>query len=178
MSSNQSPVFPTRHFSDYGFDSQFDYFQVLEEARGRQREALSRSIDSFRFKLHKPISVPSQHSPTASPCHSQKKKKKKLRWWNKAFVFFKWHIKKPLSNHGEDDRDVHEARARAFRAAASGPLYMTDCGPTPHRMLGSRPSLSPAGSGCRSPYVSLRELNMEQHWQTMSGSASPIYLVT
>ncbi|KAK7836409.1 hypothetical protein CFP56_022561 [Quercus suber] len=56
--SNKSPIFPMpepQHFSDYGFDPQIDYFQVLEEARKHKRET-TRSIDSIHFKLQKPIS--------------------------------------------------------------------------------------------------------------------------
>ncbi|KAL9686190.1 hypothetical protein QQ045_023645 [Rhodiola kirilowii] len=167
--SNKSPVFPMpepHHFSDYGFDPQFDYFQVLEETRNQEREASSRSIDSIRFKLQKPNSDDVIRTP------QKKKTKKKRRWWSKAFMMcfnFNWSTKSRFNNNDCNDnenRDVHMARAQAFRSSAA------------HRMLRSQPLLSP-GSGCNSPYLSLRELNVEQqHLRRMSGSASPIYFVT
>ncbi|CAM8940575.1 unnamed protein product [Rhodiola kirilowii] len=156
------------HFSEYGFDPQLDQFQMLEEARNQQRETLSRFIDDIS--------------------NDKKKKKMKRRWWwNKAFTtFLKWTTKPHLKR--DEDRDVHMARARAFRSNFSGPLYMADSSrPTPphHRsqpdMFGGllSPGGGGTGSGCSSPYLSLRELNMErQNLQRMSASASPIYLVT
>ncbi|CAL5399278.1 unnamed protein product [Camellia sinensis] len=53
--SSKSPIFPMpepHHFSDYGFDPQIDYFQVLEEARKHKRET-TRLIDALHFKLQK-----------------------------------------------------------------------------------------------------------------------------
>ncbi|OMO98548.1 hypothetical protein COLO4_13826 [Corchorus olitorius] len=189
--SNKSPIFPMpepQHFSDYGFDPQIDYFQVLEEARKHKRET-SRSIDSLHFKLQKPISK-DDHSKKSS------KAKKKKRWWKNALLFFKW--KKWAPHHGSFHRDnidldldlepdVHRARARAFRASISGPVYITESrsgSSTPYRTT-SRPSSGPlAGTMTPSrkgdlaiPYLSLRELNMEQN-QRVSTSAMPIYLVT
>ncbi|CAI9762619.1 unnamed protein product [Fraxinus pennsylvanica] len=84
LMSNKAPVFPIpepQHFSDYGFDPQIDYFQVLEEARNYKRENVT-SIDTQHFKLQKPIST-DEHSP----------KKNKMRWWRNALLFFnlnKW----------------------------------------------------------------------------------------
>ncbi|XP_022138689.1 uncharacterized protein LOC111009787 [Momordica charantia] len=169
--SSKSPVFPfpePQHFSDYGFDPQIDYFQVLEEARKHKRES-SRSIDSIHFKLQKPISKDET---------SKNKKKKKQRWWKNALLFFKWNrIQQTLRNDAVSE-DVHRARARAFRASVSGPVYITESqsgSSTPYRST-TRPSSGPLAG---IPYLSLRELNMEQQQYRMSTSAPmPIYLVT
>ncbi|XP_031277222.1 uncharacterized protein LOC116135645 [Pistacia vera] len=188
--SNKTPIFPVpepQHFSDYGFDPQIDYFQVLEEARKQKKES-SRSIDSLHFKLQKPISK--EESKVKKTLHNKAKKK---RWWRNAFLFFKW--KWIYNNHHEYDannnleHDVHYARARAFRASVSGPVYITESrsgSSTPYRSI-SRPTsgplagtLSPVNkSEFQVPYLSLRELNMEQQeHQRMSTSSMPIYLVT
>ncbi|KAL0538002.1 hypothetical protein IC582_026996 [Cucumis melo] len=184
--STKSPVFPfpeePQHFSDYGFDPQIDYFQVLEEARKHRRES-SRSIDSIHFKLQKPISKDDSKNIT---------KKKKKRWWKNALLFFKWkwihiHHQNDAANFLHDD--VHQARARAFRASISGPVYVTESrsgSSTPCRST-TRPSsgplagtLTPTRKGdVEIPYLSLRELNMEQQQYRISSSAPmPIYLVT
>ncbi|KAF3456258.1 hypothetical protein FNV43_RR00908 [Rhamnella rubrinervis] len=165
-----------QHFSDYGFDPQIDYFQVLEEARKHKRDT-TRSIDSIHFKLQKPIS-----KDDAKKAHKARKK----RWWRNALLFFK--CKWTQNRHVRDDReDVHQARARAFRASISGPVYITESrsgSTTPYRTA-SRPSSGPlAGTlipvskdEVDIPYLSLRELNMEQQHR-ISTSATPIYLVT
>ncbi|XVF38752.1 hypothetical protein REPUB_Repub20aG0128800 [Reevesia pubescens] len=172
--SNKSPIFPMpepQHFSDYGFDPQIDYFQVLEEARKHKKET-SRSIDSLHFKLQKPISKDEQYSKKT---HIHKAKKKK-RWWKNALLFFKWKKWTPHGNHHRDtldldldlEPDVHRARARAFRASISGPVYITESRSglnTPYRST-SRPSsgplagtLTPTRKGdLEIPYLSLREL--------------------
>ena len=105
-------------------------------------------------------------------------------------LFFKW--KCIHSNHKDyyldHEEDVHEARARAFSASISGSVYLIDSlsgSSTPSRST-SRPSsgplagaLTPARKGdMEIPYLSLRELNMEQQQQRSSTSAKPIYLVT
>ncbi|KAJ8766279.1 hypothetical protein K2173_022338 [Erythroxylum novogranatense] len=180
--SNKSPIFPMpepQHFSDYGFDPQIEYFQFLEEAIKHKKET-ARSIDSLHFKLQKPFSKDD----------SSRKIQKKKRWWRTALLFFKW---KWINVHKDDTEreDVHKARARAFRASISGPVYSTESrsgSTTPYRST-SRPSsgplagtLTPARRGdVEIPYLSLRELNMEQqqHQRLSTASASkPIYLVT
>ncbi|XVF28288.1 hypothetical protein REPUB_Repub15cG0017100 [Reevesia pubescens] len=190
--SNKSPIFPMpepQHFSDYGFDPQFDYFQVLEEARKHKKET-SRSIDSLRFKLQNPISKDEQCSKKNH--HHNHNAKKKKRWWKNALVFFKWKKWTPQysNNHHRDtldldfdlDPDVHRERA-----SISGPVYITESrsgSSTPFRTT-SRPSSGPlAGTltptrkeDMEIPYLSLRELNMEQHHR-VSTSVLPIYLVT
>ncbi|KAG4956668.1 hypothetical protein GLYMA_15G150400v4 [Glycine max] len=183
--SNKSPVFPIpdpQHFSDYGFDPQINYFQVLEEAMKHKRET-ARSIDSIQFKLQKPISKDESRSKAHRP---------KKRWWRSALLFFRWRwAHHPLDNTNNDHHDdVHQARARAFRASISGPVYWTETrsgSTTPYRST-SRPSSGslagtltpPAMDDVNTPYLSLRELNMEQeHLQRrMSTSAMPIYLVS
>ncbi|KAH7513393.1 uncharacterized protein LOC107433124 [Ziziphus jujuba] len=178
--STKSPIFPMsqpQHFSDYGFDPQIDYFQVLEEARKHRRDT-TRSIDSIHFKLQKPIC-----KDDLKKTHKAKKK----RWWRNALLFFKWKWTHH-NHHGHDDReDVHHARARSFRASISGPVYITESrsgSSTPYRTT-SLPSsgplagtLTPTSKGeVDIPYLSLRELNMEQQHR-ISASAMPIYLVT
>jgi len=171
------------HFSDYGFDPQIDYFQVLEEARKHKRES-TRPIDSIHFKLQKPIS-----KDESKKTHKAKKK----RWWRSALLFFKWkwvhHNGHGIG--GDNHEDVHLARARAFRASISGPVYFTEsrsgsASATPYRST-SRPSSGPlAGTftppskdEVNLPYLSLRELNTEQQQQQrISTSAMPLYLVT
>ncbi|XP_065859499.1 uncharacterized protein [Euphorbia lathyris] len=180
--ANKSPIFPMpepQHFSDYGFDPQINYFQFLEEARNHKRDTTSfKPIDSLHFKLQKPISKD----------ESGRKTHKKKRWWKKAFLFFKW---KWIQPHIEDDEeDVHRARARAFRGSISGPVYITESrsgSSTPYRTT-NRPTsgpiagnLTPARKGdLEIPYLSLRQLNMEQRQEQRfsTSSARPIYLVT
>ncbi|CAL1413202.1 unnamed protein product [Linum trigynum] len=201
-SKSKSPVFPMptepHHFSDYGFDPQIDYFQFLEEAKKHKRDstttaAAANSIDTLHFKLQKPVSKDESLKTTQA-----NKTKIKKRWWKNALVFFKlkWAHRNSRKVEGFGEReaedDVHRARARAFRATMSGPVYITESrsgSNTPYRFTTttSRPasgplagSLSPAVKGdIDLPYVSLRELNMEQQQkQRMSTSAMPIYLVT
>ncbi|XP_057957887.1 uncharacterized protein LOC131150864 [Malania oleifera] len=182
--ATKSPIFPMpepHHFSDYGFDPQIGYFQVLEEARRHKREQV-RSIDALHFKLQKPISK------------DDPKKTKKRRWWRNALLFFKrkWvHANRYLTDTTADvddgdygGGDVHMARARAFRGSISGPVYSTESrsgSSTPYRTR-SRPvsgTVTPTGKEeVEIPYLSLRELTMEQQQQRMSTSSMPIYLVT
>ncbi|XP_059432711.1 uncharacterized protein LOC132165992 [Corylus avellana] len=178
--SNKSPIFPMpepHHFSDYGFDPQINYFQVLEEARKHKRES-TRSIDSIHFKLQKPIS-----KDESKKTHKAKKK----RWWRSALLFFKWKWVHHDGHGGDNHEDVHLARARAFRASISGPVYFTESrsgSATPYRST-SRPSSGPLAGTFTPPskdevdipYLSLRELNTEQQ-QRVSTSAMPLYLVT
>ncbi|KAI4317561.1 hypothetical protein L6164_025424 [Bauhinia variegata] len=183
--SNKTPIFPMpepQHFSDYGFDPQIDYFQVLEEAMKHKRETAS-SIDSIHFKLQKPISKDDSRK-------AQKSKQRK-RWWKNALLFFKWkwtphHHHRHRHGKLDQDEDVHHARARDLRASISGPVYMTESrsgSSTPYRTT-RRPSsgplagmLTPVKKGdVAIPYLSLRELTMEQ--RRMSTSSMPVYLVT
>ena len=213
--SNKSPIFPMpepHHFSDYGFDPQIDYFQVLlflsftfsfsvcfsdsepfcfvvknkvlEEARKHKRES-TRPIDSIHFKLQKPIS-----KDESKKTHKAKKK----RWWRSALLFFKWKWVRHNGHGigGDNHEDVHLARARAFRASLSGPVYFTEsrsgsASATPYRST-SRPSSGPLAGTFTPPskgevdlpYLSLRELNTEQQQQQqrISTSSMPLYLVT
>ncbi|KAK8684539.1 hypothetical protein V6N13_040561 [Hibiscus sabdariffa] len=183
--ANKSPIFPMPeplHFSDYGFDPQIDYFQVLEEAmrHKNKKESSPRSIDSLRFKLQKPMSKDEQFSRKNN--NLKAKSKKKRCWWKTAFFFFKW--KKWGGDGGgeldvELEPDVHRARARALRASISDPVYVTES----RSGSGSRPSSQ--GSKyfpLEIPYLSLRELNMEQQQQqhrvSTSSMPNPKYLVT
>ncbi|KAB2599369.1 hypothetical protein D8674_009640 [Pyrus ussuriensis x Pyrus communis] len=188
--SNKSPIFPMpqpQHFSDYGFDPQVDYFQVLEETR-RHKRATTRSIDSKHFKLQKRLSKDDSRKP-----HHNKTKKK--RWWKSALLFFKWNKLTPHHHHHHHvsairggDEDVHQARAKAFRGSISEPIYITEsrsglCTPClGNSWPSSRPlagTMFPASKDEMGiPYLNLRELNMEQQRQRNSTSAVPVYLVT
>ena len=146
----------------------------------KHKRETARSIDSIHFKLQKPISKDDSRSKAHRP--------RKKRWWRSALLFFKWRW--AHHHHNNDDHDIHQARARAFRASISGPVYWTETrsgSTTPYRST-SRPSSGPlagtltppAMDDVNTPYLSLRELNMEQeHLQRrMSTSAMPIYLVS
>ncbi|KAL0376423.1 UNVERIFIED_CONTAM: hypothetical protein Scaly_0759900 [Sesamum calycinum] len=167
--SNKSPIFPLpqpQHFTDYGFEpAQIDYFQVLEEARKHKRESASRSIDLLHFKLQKPISKDDS---------SKKIKKNKKRWWRNALLFFKFPKWAPPG--GSATRDLGGG-ARHRIGSISGPVYITESrsgSSTPYSRAGSGPLMK---GEMEIPYISLRELNMEEN-RRISGTATPIYLVT
>ncbi|KAL7178209.1 hypothetical protein ACSBR2_031374 [Camellia fascicularis] len=175
--SNKSPIFPipdpNNHFSDYGFDPQIDYFQVLEEAKKHKLETASRSVvDSPpHFKLQKPISKDD----------FDRTRKTKRRWWMTALRFFR---PKKSTTHGDG---VGAHRARPLSGSVSEPLYITESriGSTTPCRTTSRPSSGPlAGTMAPTrkeeaeiPYACLRELDVEPQ-QRISTSAMPIYLVT
>ncbi|CAL9242786.1 unnamed protein product [Arabidopsis halleri] len=177
---NKSPIFPmlqSQHFSDYGFDPQIHYFQVLEEAKKHK----SSSIDTFQFKLQKPIS---RDDLIRTTLHNKNKNKKRWLWCKNALFFLKWR-KWPVSAvvgrcSGENDEfdgrsDVHIARARNFRACSiSGPVYVTES------WSGSTTTYRPMTTRSAVQYLSLRELTMErqQRITTTSSMSGPIYLVT
>ncbi|KAJ8573894.1 hypothetical protein K7X08_010405 [Anisodus acutangulus] len=189
--SNKSPIFPIvdpQHFSDYGFDPQIDYFQILEEARKHKiRETARSSIDTVHFKLQKPISKDESSKKI-------KKNSSRKRWWKNALVFFKRIPKSKndkISGTGDlDAGEVHHRRP-TFRGSISGPVYITESrsgSNTPYRTT-SRPTsgllagtLTPSRKGdVEIPYTNLREFNMDQQQQhriSTSTSAMPIYLVT
>ncbi|XP_010269592.1 PREDICTED: uncharacterized protein LOC104606200 [Nelumbo nucifera] len=178
--SSKSPICPMpepQHFSDYGFEPQIDYFQVLEEARKYKRDTL-RSVDALHFKLQKPISKEESNK-------SNKKKKKK--WWKNALLFWRW---KWFDDAGLDDgEDGVYPRSRVCRGAVSGPVYITEnrsgwstpsrtsCRPASGPLAGT---LTPTRNGeVEIPYLSLRELNIEQQqYHRIPISPMPIYLVT
>lgn len=161
----------------------FLYPKVMEEARKHKRETLVKSsINALHFKIQKPIS---KDDPTRSTMHN---KRKKRWWWKKALPFFKWR-KWPISTVAVDeDRRVRNFRAVTGTMSMSSPVYSTESRTgsyTPYRTTTSRPTsgpiagtMTPARKGdVAIPYMSLRELNMEQQ-QRISISSSPIYLVT
>ncbi|GMH18771.1 hypothetical protein Nepgr_020612 [Nepenthes gracilis] len=180
--SSKSPVFPMsehQHFSDYGFDPQIDYFQVLEEARTHGKQA-TRSMETFRFKLQK---------PTSKDDHS----KKRRRWWKEAYLFVKskWsHHYRHRRNASEHRDQYHSTTAKSgqtFTGSISGPIYITDsfsgCSspfgttnrPTSGPLAGS---MTPTRKGdAEMPYFSLRNPNMDQPHR-IPASPLPIYVVT
>ncbi|KAI3501655.1 hypothetical protein L1887_29588 [Cichorium endivia] len=178
--TNRAPIFPIhqpQHFSDYGFDPQIDYFQVLEEARKHKRETYSSrsAIDNLHFKLQKPISK--------DDTSKKIKKTRKRWWWKNALHFFK---RKRTSSSDSSYNNLHCVYgAGGGVRAVSGPVYLADSrsgSSTPyHRTSTSRTSSGPLASTRKGdldiPYISLTELNMEQTHK-ISGSAMPIYLVT
>ncbi|CAI9118881.1 OLC1v1020508C1 [Oldenlandia corymbosa var. corymbosa] len=201
--SNKSPIFPIcepQHFSDYGFDPQIDYFQVLEEAKRHNRETLNinsstprSSIDALHFKLQKPISKDEYFT---------NKKIKKKRWWKNALHFFKGkHPHGGATGTAAGAGGGTEVLGNGVpyctgrpvcRASVSGPIYITESrsgSSTPYRTTCSRPTSGPlAGTltpvekdEVQNPYISLREFELDQHQQQhrfSTSSAMPIYLVT
>ncbi|OVA13435.1 hypothetical protein BVC80_8775g19 [Macleaya cordata] len=180
--TTKSPVFPIpqqpQHFSDYGFDPQMDYLQVLEEARKHKRESSSsRSIEALHFKLQKPIS-------------KDDSKKKKNKWWRNALKFCKRKWIQNVNLDGVENDGTHIKNRANYRGAISGPVYITESrsgSSTPCR-TSSRPTsgpltwtLTPTRKGENEiPYLNLRELNLDQQQEhhRISTNAMPIYLVT
>ncbi|XP_072997321.1 uncharacterized protein [Typha latifolia] len=170
--STKSPIFPfpePHHYSDYGFDPQIDYFQVLEEARRQSKRCESRPppLDSLHLKLQKPISKDAAKS------------KKRHRWWKTAgSALLFWKRAKP---------DAHARRgdARGRRCGypcgtVSGPLYVTEasCMAAASCRSNSGP-LAAAEVGVEGlPYLSLRGLNLVDGDGGAGARNVPIYLVT
>ncbi|XP_042516353.1 uncharacterized protein LOC122090730 [Macadamia integrifolia] len=166
------------HFTDYGFDPQMDYLQVLEEARKHKRET-SRSVDALHYKLQKPIYK-----------EDSKKSKKKKKWWSNALLFWRWKWAHGDRPNGEEYGSFNK-RNRVCRGSISGPVYITESrsgSTTPYRTT-SRPvsgpvagTFTPTAKGeIEIPYLCLRDLNMDmepQKHHRISTSAVPIYLVT
>ncbi|XP_075504254.1 uncharacterized protein LOC142541662 [Primulina tabacum] len=166
--SNKSPIFPIcepQHFSDYGFDAQIDYFQVLEEARKHKRESAPRSHIDLHFKLQKPISK--------DDSSKKFKKNAKKRWWRNALLFFKF------DKWAAPPQSTGSRHARI--GSISGPVYITESmsgSSTPYRTA-TRASPGELMKGeVEIPYISLGELNMDRQHHRISTTAMPIYLVT
>ncbi|PWA64967.1 hypothetical protein CTI12_AA340010 [Artemisia annua] len=182
--TNKTPIFPIhepQHFSDYGFDSQIDYFQVLEEARKHKRDTTSSSlasrstIDNHHFKLQKPISK--------DETSKKIKKNRKQRWWKNALHFFKRKRTSSSSSSDKDYNNVVQCMYGGQHCTVSGPVYLADSrsgsgSATPyHRTSASRPSSGLLAGTFNIPYISLADINMEQA-RKISSSPVPIYLVT
>ncbi|XP_047335888.1 uncharacterized protein LOC124939461 [Impatiens glandulifera] len=172
----------SHHFSDYGFDPQIDYFQVLEEARKHRRDnndnnnsMAARSIDSLHFKLQKPI----------SNFKDDDSKQNKVKWWRNAILFLRRRLIQGSRRLPYDDR-IEENR---YLGSKSGPVYLTESrsgSNSPYRSSrgpASGPLNTPAriGVDVEIPYISLRDLNMDNELYkgtNNNNSAMPIYLVT
>ncbi|KVH95127.1 uncharacterized protein LOC112528746 [Cynara cardunculus var. scolymus] len=177
--TNKSPIFPIHephHFSDYGFDPQIHYFQVLEEARNHKRESSSSwssrsAIDNLHFKLQKPNSK--------DDTSKKIKKTRKRWWWKNALLFFK--RKRTPSDDDDYPPSYNCVYGGAGVRALSGPVYLAESrsgSSTPyHRTSTSRPSSGPLAGTFNIPYISLTELNMDPT-RKISASPMPIYLVT
>ncbi|KAL6522855.1 hypothetical protein OROHE_016702 [Orobanche hederae] len=168
--SNKSPIIELlqqQHFTDYGFEPQIDYFQILEEGRKHKKESTSRSVD-LHFKLQKPIS---------KDVSSKKIKKNKRRWWRNALLFLKFPKWAPP---GAGGADLSGRRHRI--GSICGPVYITESGSgpsTPYGAAGRPGFVSLMKDGLDIPYMSLRELNMDQNHRIPATSTDkPIYLVT
>ncbi|KAK1316614.1 hypothetical protein QJS10_CPA05g00332 [Acorus calamus] len=158
--SMKSPIFPVtepRHFSDYGFDSQFDYFQILEEAKKHKKDA--KPIDSLHLKLQKPISK-----------DSAKKRRSSSWWWKKPLLFLKWRRTDPSNKAAAEAFDHRERRRNV--GSMSGPVYYVAETVGPCRSSGA----VMRGGGFEMPYFSLRELNVDR--PIADAASSLIYLVT
>ncbi|KAK6138778.1 hypothetical protein DH2020_027475 [Rehmannia glutinosa] len=136
----------------------------FEEARKHKKESSSRSVD-LHFRLQKPISKDDS---------SKKIKKNKKRWWRNASLL-------QVSQVGSSRGAATELGGRHHRIGSiSGPVYITESrsgSSTPYRTA-SRPGSGPLMKGeMEIPYISLRELNMDQNHR-ISATATPIYLVT
>ncbi|CAN0855704.1 hypothetical protein LINGRAHAP2_LOCUS6302 [Linum grandiflorum] len=171
----KSPVFPLpdehHHFTDYGFDPQIHFFQFLEEAR--KHKPPQDTTTNLQFKLQKPI----EQAP--------KTKIRKQRWWKNALLFF--NLKRTHRHHhhnrsGEEKLQVRK-KSREVRSGSSssssmsGPVYITESrsgSSTPYRRTYS----GPIAGTLTLPYVSLKELELEEQSQRVSISSLPIYLVT
>ncbi|KAK4338875.1 hypothetical protein RND71_040337 [Anisodus tanguticus] len=190
--SKKSPIFPIvdpQHFSDYGFDPQIDYFQILEEARKHKiRETARSSIDTVYFKLQKPISKDESSKKI-------KKNSSRKKWWKNALHFFKRIPRSTKSNNdkisGAGDRDAGEVHHRrpTLGGSISGTVYITESrsGSNTSSRTTSRPTsgplagtLTPNRKGDEEiPYINLKEFNMDQQQHRISTSSPmPIYLVT
>ncbi|KAG0481002.1 hypothetical protein HPP92_011569 [Vanilla planifolia] len=164
--AGNAPLFPTTvslHYSDYGFDPQIAYFQVLEEPRrhGKKNE-WSRSMDALHFKLQKPISK-----------DDRSKSKKRRQWWKNAFGRL-W--KRGRGGGGDVGAfDVSSPMEVSYSAspwcrATSGPLYGSEIAREGNSAFrASRPSVGPLrvaemGEAGLLPYISLRDLNLAEEY--------------
>ncbi|XP_038991730.1 uncharacterized protein LOC120115027 [Hibiscus syriacus] len=158
------------HFNDYGFDPQIHHFQVLEGSRKHKKETTSTVDGVVQFKLQKPFSEDYQSN--------RQKAKTKRYWWRNALFFFgrKKRVPSGERNQLDDDR----VSAKASRGLILGPLYMTERGGSGSTTPCRPTSQSHSGplAGISTPYVSLKELNMEQQPYRVSTSSLPIYFVT
>ncbi|KAE8730955.1 hypothetical protein F3Y22_tig00002841pilonHSYRG00071 [Hibiscus syriacus] len=137
--------------------------QVLEQSRNHKKDT-TRTVGVVQFKLQKPFSEDDQSNP--------QKAKTKGYWWRNALLFFS---RKKWASNDDDPGSV-----KASRGLVLGPLYMTDAGgsdwTSPGRTI--RQSHSSPLAGISTPYISLKEVNMEQQQYRVSTSSLPIYVVT
>ncbi|KAI3966945.1 hypothetical protein MKX01_017596 [Papaver californicum] len=190
--TNKTPIFPIpqhpHHFSDYGFDPQMDYLQVLEEAKKHKKKekllpsttTTSRSIESLHFKLQKPISK-----------EESKKKKQKSKWWKNALLFCKkkwvYQNDQVVDHHFGENNYIKNSN---YRGIISGPIYITESrsgSSTPCRSTSGPLSSSAAAAwtlipktkSSEVPYLNLREMSLDQHHRiSITTNPMAIYLVT
>ncbi|KAM0948507.1 hypothetical protein DsansV1_C06g0060131 [Dioscorea sansibarensis] len=156
MSMNKRSVFAMaerQHYSDYGFDPQLGFSQILEEAMERGNKLGLQSPDTFQFKLQKPMMSTGEEEQEDSP-GAKRKKKKKLGWWSwglpSPFLFWKKNDDKHNNkkNNNNNNNNNNEKRSAPycsspsyFRSAMSGPLHMESSAPA------SNPRCNRARSG-------------------------------
>ncbi|CAL9108458.1 unnamed protein product [Musa textilis] len=170
---NRSPIFrmtpEANHYSDYGFDPQIDYFQVLEEARRNSKRGDQRPLDCLHCKLQKPISK-----------DDVKSKNHRRGWWKSALGF--WRRPRPKVRSDSYKQRRAARRPYTHRAAVSGPLYTTEsvgvgrrtCRPISGRLTAAEFGAEAAGLA----YLRLWELNLVDDRPTALSPAAPIYIVT
>ncbi|KAH7678679.1 hypothetical protein IHE45_06G012800 [Dioscorea alata] len=138
MSMNRRSVFgmaERQHYSDYGFDPQLGFFQILEEAMERGNKLGLQSPDALQFKLQKPMTTAEEEQEDIPG--AKKKKKKKLGWWRWGLPSPLFFWKKNNGKHNNKNNDNYEKRSpyycssspSYFRSAMSGPLQMDSSAP-------------------------------------------------
>ncbi|KAF3340612.1 hypothetical protein FCM35_KLT09456 [Carex littledalei] len=171
---SKAPIFPIsepQHFSDYGFDPQISYFQVLEEARKHAKRGNDTKpcLDSVHLKLQKPISKDKHHRRTTAG--------KWLRSAGSALLFWKRNKKENSYSRSYSRHPYSTSYPTCYSSSysASGPLYVTDSY-SQAEVVTCRAKSGPLAG----PYFNLRELNLVSGAQSNSGGAGamPVYLVT
>ncbi|KAI3787191.1 hypothetical protein L1987_41468 [Smallanthus sonchifolius] len=135
--------------------------QVLEEARNHKRDS-----SSFRSAIDNKL-----QNPVSKDDNSKKIKKSRKRWWKNALHFFK-------RKHTSSSDNNYATSYNTLHCALSGPLYLAESRSgysTPYHRSG--PLAGTRKDDLNVPYISLRELNMDQTHK-ISASPMPIYLVT
>ncbi|KAL0457433.1 UNVERIFIED_CONTAM: hypothetical protein Slati_1082500 [Sesamum latifolium] len=124
------------------------------------------------IKIHRPSALQTTEAHLQGRLLQEDQEDKK-RWWRNALLFFKFPKWAPPG--AAATRDLGGARHRI--GSISGPVYITESrsgSSTPYSRAGSGPLMK---GEMEIPYISLRELNMEEN-RRVSGAATPIYLVT
>ncbi|KAJ3696373.1 hypothetical protein LUZ61_000078 [Rhynchospora tenuis] len=194
---SKRPIFPItetepQHFSDYGFDLQVCYFQVLEEARrpakkGSHDQNRKPSLDSVHLKLQKPIFKEESRSKRSKHKHHQLRRTSVAsaagKWLQSAgstLLFWKRSKKETYHSRSHLRRPDSASYPTCYSSSysASGPLYMTDS----YSRAETVTCRAKSGLLAAGPYFNLKELNLASGAQSGSAGAGagamPVYLVT